>query len=135
MGALLHLIEDGFGLAEDYNCAERIVYGANRAYDLRLPEEAKHMMAGFGGGMGLGATCGTVSGAVAVISAHLVEDKAHATPGLKPATQSFLRAFEQKMGALDCPHLRSRDRTKEQGCDAVVRAAAELLDELVQELA
>lgn len=135
MGPLQSLLQQGFGQAENYNCTEKLVYGADLAYGLHLPPPAKRMMAGFGGGMGLGLTCGALSGAVAVISARLVEEKAHSTPGLKPSTQQYLTAFRQKMGSLDCVELRGQYRTKEHGCDAVVQAAAAVLDEMMEQLA
>ena len=37
---LKDLIESGFGEKEGYNCAEKILYGANIAYSLGLPKEA-----------------------------------------------------------------------------------------------
>ena len=49
---LLKLLQDGFGSAMDLNCAEKILYGANWAYNMKLPCEALKLAAGFGGGMG-----------------------------------------------------------------------------------
>lgn len=49
---LLKLLQDGFGSAMDLNCAEKILYGANWAYNMKLPGEALKLAAGFGGGMG-----------------------------------------------------------------------------------
>lgn len=50
---LLKLLQDGFGSAMDLNCAEKILYGANWAYNMKLPGEALKLAAGFGGGMGV----------------------------------------------------------------------------------
>ena len=47
---LLKLLQDGFGSAMDLNCAEKILYGANWAYNMKLPCEALKLAAGFGGG-------------------------------------------------------------------------------------
>ena len=47
---LLKLLQDGFGSAMDLNCAEKILYGANWAYNMKLPGEALKLAAGFGGG-------------------------------------------------------------------------------------
>ena len=129
--SLCDLIKGGFGVAEDYNCAEKIVRGANIAYGLNLSEDALHMMGGFGGGMGLGEACGTVTGAVAVISDMLVKERAHATPELKEATQHFIRQFRERLGKeIECRNLRPKYRTKEAGCDKIIITAAEILDEL-----
>ena len=133
--SLFELIKGGFGVAEDYNCAEKIVRGANIAYDLGLSEDAMRMMGGFGGGMGLGEACGTVTGAVAVISGMLIKERAHATPELKAATQHFINQFRERMGdEIECRNLRPKYRTKEAGCDKVIIAAAEVLDELANGL-
>lgn len=134
MEKLALLLQNGFGLQENYNCAEKIVRGANVAYELGLSEESCRLMSGFGGGMGRGETCGTVTGAVAVLSSWLVQTVAHATPELKPATQSYLHAFEQKLGSLNCLELRGRYRTKEHGCDTIIFAAGQMLDDLVATL-
>lgn len=129
--SLRELIAGGFGQAEDYNCAEKIVRGANIAYGLDLSQDAMHMMGGFGGGMGLGEACGAVTGSVAVISRLLVKERAHATPGLKPATQSFIESFRQRLGQeLECRYLRPKYRTEDAGCDSIILTAAEILDEL-----
>lgn len=55
---LLKLLQDGFGSAMDLNCAEKILYGANWAYNMKLPCEALKLAAGFGGGMGVESSCG-----------------------------------------------------------------------------
>ena len=133
-GALTKLIKSGYGIEEDYNCTEKIVRGANVAYGLNLPEEALRMMGGFGGGMGQGETCGVVTGAVAVLSSLLVQERAHATPELKPATQLFIQRFQETLDDMDCRELRPKYRTPEHGCDYIITIGAQLLDELIDEL-
>ena len=131
--SLAELIKSGFGIKEDYNCTEKIVRGANITYDLGLPEDALLMMGGFGGGMGLGETCGTITGAVAVISAMLVKDNAHSTPDLKSATQAYIDQFRCRLGdEIECRNLRPKYRTKETGCDSIIIIAAEILDQIVK---
>lgn len=65
---LLKLLQDGFGSAMDLNCAEKILYGANWAYNMKLPVEALKLAAGFGGGMGVESSCGVITGGVMVLS-------------------------------------------------------------------
>ena len=60
---LLELLQKGYGKAMNLNCAEKILYGANWAYNMQLPPQALKIAAGFGGGMGAGAACGVVTGA------------------------------------------------------------------------
>ena len=130
-GPLTELIKSGYGIKEDYNCTEKIIRGANIAYGLCLSDEALRMMGGFGGGMGLGETCGTITGAVAVLSSMLIKDKAHSTPELKPTTQAFIERFRSELGdEIECRYLRSKYRTKESGCDSIIITAAGILDEI-----
>jgi len=48
---LYEYLSSGFGKAEDLNCAEKILYGANEIYDLGIDKNDLKMAAGFGGGM------------------------------------------------------------------------------------
>lgn len=53
-----------------YNCAECITEAVLSLVDTGLPEEAKKLATGFGGGIGLfGDTCGALAGAVMAVSA------------------------------------------------------------------
>lgn len=62
-----------------YNCAECITEAVLTLVETGLPEEAKKLATGFGGGIGLfGDTCGAVAGAVMAVSA------VHGRAGLPP---------------------------------------------------
>lgn len=53
-----------------YNCAECVVEAVLSSVETELPQEAKKMATGFGGGIGLfGDTCGALVGAVMSVSA------------------------------------------------------------------
>ncbi len=53
-----------------YNCAECVTEAVLTLVETGLPEEAKKLATGFGGGIGLyGDTCGAVAGAVMAVSA------------------------------------------------------------------
>lgn len=132
--SLKEMIESGFGVKEGFNCSEKMVRGAAIAYGLDLSEDALRLMSGFGGGMGLGETCGTISGAVAVLSFLLVRENAHSSPELKPATQEFITLFQDRLGSTTCRELRPRYRTKESGCDFIIITAAGILDDMVKQI-
>ena len=51
-----------------YNCAEAIILAVDEEYKLNLPEEVVKSVAGFGGGMGAGSTCGYLTGAISALS-------------------------------------------------------------------
>ena len=52
----------------DKGCAEAILLAANEVYELGLTEADAALFAGFRTGMGCGSTCGSLTGAVGVLS-------------------------------------------------------------------
>lgn len=125
---LRDLIESGFGQEEDYNCAEKMVYGANIVYNLELPKDSLRMSAGFGGGMAIGDMCGAICGAIMVLSSLYVETVAHDSGQLKPEITRFIETYHQEMGATHCLSLKEKYRTPEEKCHKVIMKAAEILD-------
>lgn len=127
------LIKAGFGKQEQYNCAEKIIYAANQAYHLNLPVEACQLMAGFGGGMAIGSVCGAVCSCVAVLSSLYVSGHEKASPQLRPIIQRFLARYQQRMGSIMCETLKQQQDPGAEKCSLVILAAAEILDEMIQE--
>jgi C_GCAxxG_C_C family probable redox protein len=128
---LYDLIKNGYGQAQDFNCAEKILYGGNEAYKLGLSPEALKMSAGFGGGMGIGAVCGALSASIMVLSILFVKNNAHESTKIKDLTKELLTKYEQAMGEIDCKPLVKAHRTKEEKCNQVILKAAEILDAIV----
>jgi len=126
---LKELIESGYG--PQYNCAEKIINGANEAYEMGFDENSTRLFAGFGGGMAVGAACGAVCGALGVISHMFVDTVAHQSNILKPITQEFIDKFTARFGSLNCKDLKDKYFVNGQGCVELVNAAAEILDEIV----
>lgn len=129
---LSELIQQGFGKAEDYNCAEKILYGSNQAYDLGLEPKAMKVSAGFGGGMGAGLVCGALTGAIMALSVMFVKEKAHESTRIKDLTQELLNAYTKEMGEINCEPLKLRYRTPETKCNQVIITAAQILDRIVE---
>jgi len=50
---LKELIQEGYGVKEDLNCAETILYAANQVYHLNLNSDSLKLAAALGGGMGI----------------------------------------------------------------------------------
>ncbi len=125
------MIENGFGKDKDLNCAEKILYGANKAYDLGLDSDSLRLVAGFGGGMAIESTCGALTAAVMVLSKLFVEDTAHKSNKIKVLTKELLEDYEKAMGNIDCKPLKKDHRTPASGCDQVIIKAAEILDRIV----
>jgi len=130
--SLAALLEEGFTEGKDLNCAESILYGGNQAYELGLDESSLNLAAGFGGGMGIEATCGALTGSIMVLSSLFVEDRAHDSR-IYDIDEKFLREFEEKMGSIDCTPLKEGYRSEKRGCRDVILAAAEVLDDVLEE--
>ncbi len=128
---LSDLIRDGFGKAEDLNCAEKILYGANEAYNLGLNAEALKLAAGFGGGMGIEDVCGALTASIMVLGRLFVSRNAHQS-SIKELTQELFDRYRQAMDSIDCAPLKAAHRNEEIQCDRVIQKAAELLDDIVE---
>lgn len=115
----------------NFNCAEKILYCADRAYGLGLPPQALKLAAGFGMGMGVCYTCGTVSAGVMVLSHLFVKEYAHEGNRIAKLTGELIRCVEKRLGTVDCAQLRRRYRTKEAGCNYIIYEVAKALDDIV----
>lgn len=130
---LADLIKDDFGEKENLNCAEKILYGANIAYDLGLEKEALKLAAGFGGGMAIEDKCGAITASIMVLSKLFVDEKAHESDRIKELTKRLFAEYHREMGDIDCRPLKKMHRTEELKCKNVILKAAEILDRIVIE--
>ncbi len=130
---LYDLIKSGFGEDENYNCAEKILYGANEVYGLNLNKEALKLSAGFGGGMGIESVCGALTGAVMALSSKYVEDIAHEDDKIKILSKKLFERYEMEMDSLKCDELKRKYKKEDIGCKNVILSAAKILDEIVKE--
>ena len=129
---LYELITAGFGEKEDFNCAEKILYGANKAYHLNLNAQSLKLSAGFGGGMGIGNVCGALTASVMVLSHLYVENNAHESNRIKKLTLELFSGYRKEMGEINCGPLKARYRSEELKCQKVISAAAKILDKIVE---
>ncbi len=128
---LKDLIESGFGEKEGYNCAERILYGANIAYNLGLPKEALKLSAGFGGGMGIQSICGALTASIMVLSHKYVNTVAHESDAYKIMNQKLFNEFLSEMNSIQCTYLKKTYKTEDKGCTDIIVKTAEILDKLM----
>ncbi len=128
---LQELIQQGFGEKEDLNCAEKILQGANIAYNLGLDSEAVKLAAGFGGGMAIADKCGALTAAIMVLSKLFVHERAHESSKIKDLTKEMFEAYEKEMGSIDCAPLKEKHSTEEIKCRNVILKAVEILDRIV----
>ena len=128
---LYDLLKQGFGDGMDLNCAEKILHGANQAYDLGLDKEALKLAAGFGGGMAIEDVCGALAGSIMVLGRLFVKERAHESTRIKDLTKELFESYRRAMGEIDCAPLKEKYRTEEYKCRDVILKAAEILDGIV----
>ena len=115
----------------DLSCSETILYAANEAYHLDLDEKTFKAIAPFSGGMWIEDVCGAITGSLAVLGILFTNNVAHESDHLKELTLEFFEKFETKMSSRNCTKLKEMYRTEEEGCNKVIYAAGEILDEIV----
>jgi C_GCAxxG_C_C family probable redox protein len=128
---LKELIQDGYGIKEDLNCEEAILYGANRVYHLDLNSDSLKMAAAFGGGMAIESVCGVLTASVMVLGKLFVPDVAHKHPEIKELCKELFDTFEKEMGDILCKPLKDNYRTEERKCKDVILKGAEILNKIV----
>jgi len=129
---LYELIQSGYGTDEDFNCAEKILYGANKAYNMGLSEEALKLAGGFGGGMYVGDACGAVTAGIMVLSHFFNVSVAHQSYKLKGLVIEFQTRYMRLNKSTNCLILKENYRTEELGCLKIISDAALILDEILR---
>lgn len=130
MSLLFNLLKEGYGESKDLNCAEKILYGANKVYNLGLTKESLKLSAGFGGGMGIESSCGVLTAGTMVLSNLFVDDVAHESSIIKEKTSKFLNIFIKEMNSINCYKLKEMYRTDDKKCSDIILKSAEILDNL-----
>jgi C_GCAxxG_C_C family probable redox protein len=129
---LSNLIEQGYGETEDFNCAEKILYGANEVYQLGLDHQSLKIASGFGGGMTIGSICGGLTAAIMVLGILFVKDRAHESSKIKALTQELFDTYQKDMGEIHCTPLKTCYRTEDLKCRHVIAKAAAVLDTIIK---
>lgn len=115
------------------NCAECILYSANEEYDLGLDLKALKLAAGFGGGMAIEDACGAMTGALMVLGNMFVVEKAHESDRIKTLAKEFIGKFNERLSTTNCKELKALyKKDEEKRCVEIVKAASEILDEIVK---
>jgi C_GCAxxG_C_C family probable redox protein len=128
---LKELIQEGYGVKEDLNCAETILYAANQVYHLDLNSDSLKLAAAFGGGMGIESVCGVLAGSLMVLGRLFIKETAHKHPEIKELSKELFDTFQKEMGDILCKPLKDNYRTEERKCREVILKGAEILDKIV----
>lgn len=129
---LYEYLYSGFGKEEDLNCAEKMLYGANKVYELGINKNDLKLAAGFGGGMAVGITCGIITGGIMALSKAFIKDRGHEGTLLKEIEAEYINKFNNKMGNINCDTLVEKYRHPENGCSYLIFEAAKIFDELME---
>ena len=128
---LKELIQEGYGVKEDLNCAETILYAANQVYHLDLNSDSLKLAAAFGGGMGIESVCGVLAGSLMVLGRLFIKETAHQHPEIKELSKQLFDTFQKEMGDILCKPLKDNYRTEEKKCREVILKGAEVLDRII----
>ncbi len=120
-------------LKENFNCAESMLRSINEEYGLGLENDCLKLAGGFGGGMGCGLACGALSAAIMALGKMAIGQKAHETKGFKELCASFVAAFREGEGEVDCSLLKAMNFQPERRCMRTVQLAADLFEEFAEE--
>lgn len=115
-------------LEQDKGCGVAILRAASDHYALGLSEEACALFEGFRTGMGCGSTCGSLTGAMGVLSAMFAN-----RADFKDLCGRFVARFTEHFGCTDCEMLAAKYKTADTRCAEVVRQTAQLLGQFVEE--
>ena len=112
-------------------CSESILRAANEVYNLNLNDSEIQLFEGFRGGMGCGAACGCLTGAMGVLSRMYAgrED-------FKAICGNFVAFFKEKLdsGSIDCSILEPKYKNDTVRCGITVGLAADALVEYIEKL-
>ncbi len=131
---------------ESYSCSQALF--STFAPDLGIDEEnALKIASAFGGGMSRhGEVCGAVTGALMALGLKYGSSASDSEEKIREASQTLMRRFEEKNGALLCRELlgyhliipAEREKAQENGvfsrvCPLLVENAAKLLVEIMKD--
>ena len=130
------------------NCTQALLSTYGRRYGLD-PEIALRVSGAFGSGMGMGETCGAVTGALMVIGlkhSKVAGSRLLSRDRTEDAAREFVERFKALQGTVLCRELLGCDVTTPEGlkrakqerhfkkrCPALVKNAAEILEELLKD--
>ncbi|WP_024613887.1 C-GCAxxG-C-C family (seleno)protein [Clostridium sp. Ade.TY] len=122
-----------WNMEHDLNCAECILYAANEEYNLGLNKDSFKMMASFGGGMGIGSSCGAATGAISVIGIMFTNERGHESPIVRELSADFMNRFYKKFESLNCIDIKHKREEDDRSCKFIIETAATILDDIVRE--
>lgn len=116
-----------------YNCAEVMVNACNDYYNLYLDKKALKMMVPFGGGIGIGKTCGILTGGVGVIGLIFSEDKPTKNLKMKEARNRWIEEFRKEFKDIDCIGIKKINLKENESCGRLILRSADILEQIIND--
>lgn len=113
------------------SCAEALLAAAREVYKIEITDAEIGMFTGFGGGMGCKSTCGSLTGAIAILS------KMYGTrDDIRAISAGFVEAFNKEMetDSIVCKDLEDLYRTTEGRCVKTVGLTALALQKYIDHI-
>ena len=114
------------------NCAQSVLLGCGE-YTGLTEHQALTVSAGFGAGLGSGEICGAISGAVMAVGSCLPYEGCTDTAAkarAKECAAQICSVFKEQFGCVTCAELKA----KELSCDMLIEYAAELAEEMINNI-
>ena len=131
---------------EGFSCSQAVLAAYSKQFGLEQ-ETALKVSSGFGGGMKIAGTCGSLTGGLMVIGlkhGHSEAEDKETEKKLDALIKDYTARFKARTSALTCRELMDCDINTEEGirianemdlfsvvCPKAVRAAAEILEEIL----
>ena len=113
------------------SCAEALLSAANDVLGTDFSDAEILTFTGFGGGMGCKSTCGSLTGAIAILS-RLYGKRSD----IRAICSEYVTIFTEGMGigTIECGALEDKYRTVETRCTATVEMTADMLEKYIDRL-
>lgn len=130
---LSEIIKQGYGKEEGYNCAQKILHGANKVYELGLDDKALSLCVGFGGGIAIGSVCGALTGGVMVLS--ILYKSKYEKEEFRSIIKNYFNEYHKRMGSINCDELKGSEHYNDVvKCDVIIHEAAIALEDIIERL-
>lgn len=116
---------------ENKSCAEALLAAARDVYKINISDDEINMFTGFGGGMGCKSACGSLTGAIAILS----KMYGH-RDDIRAISASYVEAFkaEMKTESIMCGDLEELYRTPADRCVKTVGLSALALQKVIDHI-
>ncbi|MBQ6835427.1 MAG: C-GCAxxG-C-C family protein [Clostridia bacterium] len=114
-------------IEQDNSCAEAVLKGACRLYELPLSEDLVKVIGSFAGGCGVGDLCGACAGGLAAIGLKYGNGCLHKCEEQREKMKAFMNEFSTMFHSTDCEKIKAEFRKEDVRCLEVVEKTLGLI--------